>query len=399
MPGTTGEIRIGILVAVLGVFEQLGNDGIRGIELAVAEFGEQVAGKKIKLVVEATNAIPDYAQDMAQRLIEEEGVDFIIGPLSGNEALAIRDFAKYHKNRVFINGAAGAQDLTVHNPAPNFYSFFSLGTQFIAGLGQYAFETQGYRRVVTIGEDYSFPHAQVGAFTLEFCQRGGQIIHKFWVPLGTRDYSDILSHIPAEADAVLVALGGHDAVNFLHHYQSVPDTKPVIGGSLTADQTVLSTGDDVADLLLGMVTAGPTADDNPLPQWQQYVNAYRKRFSDGLSFPSLSGTGYYINTKATLLALQEVGGDLSNGQARFKEALARLHFDGPTGPIRLDHTRQAIINNFVTAVARDNKGNLYRRLIKTIPEVPQTLGFDEAAFLRLGTFTADNPRCTPDLVR
>ena len=66
------------------------------------------------------------------------------------------------------------------------------------------------------------------------------MVDKFWVPLGTKDYSSVVAKIPDDIDAVYVALGGADAVNFLTQYEQAGGNKPMIGGSITVDQTVLS---------------------------------------------------------------------------------------------------------------------------------------------------------------
>ena len=40
-------------------------------------------------------------------------VDFIIGPLSGNEGLAVRDYARTRPERAFLNGNAATQDVSI----------------------------------------------------------------------------------------------------------------------------------------------------------------------------------------------------------------------------------------------------------------------------------------------
>jgi branched-chain amino acid transport system substrate-binding protein len=48
---------------------------------------------------------------------------------------------------------------------------------------------------------------------------------------------------------------------------------------------------------------------------------------------------------------------------------------------------------FLTEVAQNTDGTLYNKLIKTIPQVNQTLGIPEADFLKLGPVGRDNPSC------
>src|SRR5258708_22506553 len=350
------NISIGVLAALFGPFAQMGEDGVRGVELAISEFDGQVGGKPIKLIVEGTNAIPENAEAAAKKLIEREHVDFIVGPLSGNEGLAVRDYAKTCPERAFLNGTAAAQEITLRDAAPNFFNFMTNGVQWMAGLGSYVYHTLGFKRIVTIAENYSYPHGQVGGLMIEFCGAGGKVIKKFWVPLGTSNFSSVIAAIPANIDAIFAALSGADALNFLKQYAQAGGTAPLIAGSTTVDQTVFGIRGSLLERVVGIVSAGPIADDNPAPAWQSFVQAYQQQFPGGLPFPSQVAFGYYVNTKAALLALSEVGGDLGDRQTRFIQALGSLEFECPTGPVRLDHNRQAIATNFITVVAHDAQG-------------------------------------------
>ena len=149
-------------------------------------------------------------------------------------------------------------------------------------------------------------------------------------------------------DAIYVALGGADGVNFLTQYQQAGGSAPLIGGSITVDQTVLGTKGKQRDYVVGTPSAGPIADNSDDPAWKKFVGDYKAAFKDGFPSPSLFAQGYYINTKAVLLALDKVGGDLSGGEAKFRSTLAALEFDTPTGKVKLDKNRQAIADNYLT---------------------------------------------------
>ena len=102
--------------------------------------------------------------------------------------------------------------------------------------------TKGYKNVALVAEDYSFPYTQVGGFMYEFCAAGGHVVQKNWVPLGTKDYSSVVSNLPTSGiDAIYVALGGSDAVNFFTQYNQAGGKAKFIGGSITVDQSVLAT--------------------------------------------------------------------------------------------------------------------------------------------------------------
>src|SRR5262249_27629448 len=146
--------------------------------------------------------------------------------------------------------------------------------------------------------DYSFPYSQVEGFMIPFCKLGGKVTHKAWMPIGTKDFSSVIAAIPDDVDAIYVALGGADAINFLTQYQQSGGSLPLIGGSITVDQTVLGSKGQLRKQVLGTPAAGPTADtwDNPL--WTNFVAQYKKAYPDGFPIPSLFAHAYYINTKA-----------------------------------------------------------------------------------------------------
>ena len=63
------------------------------------------------------------------------------------------------------------------------------------------------------------------------------------------------------------------------------------------------------------------------------------------------------------------------------------------GKIKLDSNRQAIGTNFVTEVVDDGKGALFSKVVKVIPNVNQTLGYDPAVFAKIGLPSRTIPEC------
>lgn len=385
-------IKIGVLTDLEGSFGIIGADTVRGAKQAVAEFGGQVAGKRVEIVVESGDATPNTAVAKAQKLLQQQGVDFVIGPISGDEGLAVKELARRTPDHVFINGASAAQDFTLRNPAPNVFRFSTDGAQWMAGLGSYIYDGLGYRRIATVAEDYSYPYTQVGGLMDEFCAKGGHVVQKAWVPIGTSDYGSVISAIPKDADAVYVALGGSDAVNFLKQANQYGLTAKIIGGTSTLDQTTLSTKGQIAKQLVGTPSAGPIASDDPSPAWQKYVADYKQQFPDGLPTPGLFSEAYYVETKAALMGLQQVNGDLSGGQSRFAAALAHLTVDSPTGPVKLDDRRNAIAANYVTQVKMLN-GALTNVTIRKLPAVDQTFGLPFDQYVKRAPYDRDHPTC------
>ncbi|NDA55721.1 MAG: ABC transporter substrate-binding protein, partial [Betaproteobacteria bacterium] len=167
-------VKIGVLATLEGPFAAGGADGMRGAELAIRQRGGVVAGRKIEMVRASSNANPDVAVNAVRKLVEQDKVDIVVGPLSGGEGIAVKDYSKTQPNMTFINGGSGAQATTLQNPSPNFFRFNTEGAQWMVGLGRAAME-KGYKRVMVIAEDYAFPYSQVQGFMSEYCRLGGKV--------------------------------------------------------------------------------------------------------------------------------------------------------------------------------------------------------------------------------
>ena len=214
------SIKIGVLATFEGAFAILGDDSMRGALMAVDDFGGKVGGKKIEIVKGSSDGSPDSAVRAVRKLVEQDGVKVLVGPLSGDEGLAVKDYAKTKPDVTIVNGTSAAQDTTLRDPAPNFFRFSTDGAQWMAGLGDYAYNTKKYKKVATLAEDYSFPYTQVFGFMAPFCKAGGHVVKKFWVPIGTKDFASVIAAMPDSIDAIYVVLGGSDCGQLPHSIQA-----------------------------------------------------------------------------------------------------------------------------------------------------------------------------------
>ena len=388
-------IKLGVLVALEGAFAEGGADGVRNVELALRQAGNTAGGKTIEFVVAPSDTTPDTAVRQARKLIEQDGVDIIIGPLSGSEGIAMRDYAKTVPEKTIINGISGALETTWVDPAPNFFRFNLDGAQWGAGLGTYVVEEKGWERVATVAADYSFGYTNFLGFAVDFCRAGGEIVERFWVPLGSSDFGGVIASLPDDVDAIYLGVGGTDAINFLNQYNQAGAETNLIGGTIMADQTVLTSRGRAKQALIGTPTSGPLASDDPSEAWQSYVKAYQDAFPEDERFPSpsLFGVGYYTATIAALQAIDEIDGDLSDGQAALHAALSSLPLDTPLGTVQLNENRQASGSVFITEVEEDGEGGLRNAFRARVDNVTQTLGMSVEDFKAMGLPSRDNPDC------
>src|SRR5271170_5204140 len=194
------KLKVGVTATLEGTYTVLGEDGMRGYELAVEAHGGKVAGKEIETIVGATDASPDSAIRAAKKLVEQDKVDILISPLSGSEGIAIRDYSKTQPQITVINASSGALETTYVDPSPTFYRFNMDGAQWHAGLGDYIYNVKHYKKIATVAEDYAFTYTQVFGLALEYCHLGGQITKRFWVPLGTKDFASVIAALPDDVD-------------------------------------------------------------------------------------------------------------------------------------------------------------------------------------------------------
>jgi YVTN family beta-propeller protein len=364
---------IGVLSDCRGRYEWTRNLTLAGTELALIDRGGKragpaltdgvtgvsIAGHPIRLVFGCSDTTTGSALSEARRLVDRVGVRILIGPLGGNQGLALQDFARRRPGVAFVNGTSSAQLL---DPAPNFFSFHSNGAAWTAGLGTYAFKTLGWRNAVVVGdlEDDVFNWTQAAGFVAEFCSLGGTIAKRIWVPPGTQDYSTLLQQVPASGtDGFFFATYPETIIAFARAYPGLRGdiAKKVIPGSFSD----LGGLQPLKQRVRGLVGGGALG-----PGWDAYMSRYRRSFPKNLTFAgSYFDVFYHDAMAATLDALAAVGGDLSNGERPFMAALARVQLSSALGPVRLDEHHQAIAFNYVFRNGLP---------IRSIPGVDRTFG-------------------------
>jgi len=93
-----------------------------------------------------TNASPDSALKAVRKVVEQDKVPPVIGPVSGSEGIAPRDYSKTQPGVTFVNGTSGALDTTYVTPSQNFFRFNANGAQWMVGVGEYVYKVKATRR-------------------------------------------------------------------------------------------------------------------------------------------------------------------------------------------------------------------------------------------------------------
>jgi branched-chain amino acid transport system substrate-binding protein len=388
-------ITIGVMSDCVGYWSFAYDDTLAGAELALIERGATplgptpgdgvgaatVAGHPVRLVRGCLDGTATTAIVQARMLVEREHVDVLIGPLAGNEEVAVVEYARTRPDTVFVDGSASTH---FQDPPTNFFSFHADAIQWMAGLGGYAYTRLHWRRVVTItAEPDLFDWGETAGFLAEFCSLGGSVAKRISVPPGTSDYSRIIAQVPPTGvDGFFLAgasgIGGVGAAALARAY-------PGLAGNISR-KLILGIGDFTPLRRLGNRMRGLVSSDRAGPglsPGSRYARRLRRTFP-GLD-PTLVGGGvfvadYYTAMKATLQALAQAKSDLSNGERTFATALSRVEFDAPAGHIHLDALHRAVQPIYLLQARKPDFSD--QRLIRTIPNVDASFG---------GYFTRHDP--------
>ena len=226
-PATGEGIKLGIMAECEGAFGGFNEDVQAGAALAMINnagatsnsrttategfSGATAGGLPIDVVsVGCGNDTADRAIQEIRKIVEQDGANVVLGPLSGDEGIAIANYAKDHPEVTFINGISGAQEATLQVRAPNFFRFTGDGAQWNAGLGDILHNTAGWQTAVVIADDYGFGWTSAAGFIADFCAAGGKVVQRVFPPLNTTDYSSFIAQLPNpdEVDGYFWAVGG-----------------------------------------------------------------------------------------------------------------------------------------------------------------------------------------------
>src|SRR5580765_5623158 len=268
-------VRVAIMTDCKGAFAFGYDVDIGGAQTAFAQFahgvtkshakpsagmtGIHVGATPIKIVgYGCGNDTVPVAVTETKRLMEKLNADVMIGPLSGDEAVYIANYAKAHPTKTFIIGTAGSQDPTMQIAPKNMFRYHGDGAQWNAGIGEIAYKKLGWRKAAIMMDDYSFGWTSGAGMIADFCAVGGQITKRVFPPLNTTDYAPFVRQLPPpnSVDGYFWVVGGTGTGASLKAYEQAygpTDPKKFIGNLFFA---FLGNFAEVAPRLTGAYVGG-----------------------------------------------------------------------------------------------------------------------------------------------
>jgi branched-chain amino acid transport system substrate-binding protein len=376
-------IRVGFLTIKSGALAAGGRQMEEGLALFLKERNNTIAGRKVQLFTADTAGQPAVTKTKAQELVERDKVQVIIGPLAAFEALAVDDYIRQVKVPT-ISPSAAAEDLTQRKTNPWFVRAVGTSAQPMHPLGEYAAKTLGYKRVVTIGDDFAFGHEGVAGFQRAFEDNGGKVVQKLWSPLNVADYGTYISQIKTNADAVVIAFAGANGPRFLKQYREYGVKLPVLASMTSVDEGILK---NMGDEALGVISSGWYAATIDSPANKTFVQSVNRDYKADPGYYTVGAYGAALMLEE---ALKQVNGRIEDKDAFMKALRGVAVNNDPRGVIKLDEYGNPLMNDYIRKVERKD-GKLVNTVIKTYPAVSQFWTYEPKQFLAQPVYTRDSP--------
>ena len=382
-----GPIKVGFLTQMTGGGAAVGKDMSNGFMMSLEEISNQIAGRKVEVIIEDTQGDPAQALTRLRKLVESDKVHAVAGIFLANEGYALAP--KVDEYRIpTVWAVVSADDLTQRKPTKWAVRTGWTSSQPNHPFGEYAAKTLGYKRVATIAMDYAFGWEQVGGFQKTFEEAGGQIVQKLWPPLGTTDFGPFLAQIKRDADAVFAVMVAASSLRFPKQYQDagLKARLPLIGGGTSFDEFVLpALGDEAIGAISPLIYSA--AIDTPVNQ--RFVKEFRKKYG---KVPGYYAEASYTAARWIAEAAKAVGGNVEDKE-KFLAALKKVEIsDAPRGPIKLDTYGNPIQNIYVRKVEKRD-GELWNTVIQTFTGVSQFWKYKPEEFLKQPVYDRNYPAC------
>jgi branched-chain amino acid transport system substrate-binding protein len=362
-------VKIGVILPYSGPFADAANQLQAGIDLYIAEHGDEVAGKKIELIKRDTGGpAPDVAQRLAQELVVRDGVDILAGFALTPEALGAAPVSQEAGKLMVVMNAATS---IVTEQSPFIVRTSLTIPQLNYAFGKWAFEEGGVTEAYTLVADYGPGHDAEASFSRGFTEAGGTIVGSDRTPVANPDFAAYVQRVrDANPQAVYVFVPGGAqpaaiAKALVDRGLTPPDTKIFAQGELTHPEALESMGDAAE----GIITTFHYTLERDDPINNAFVEAYRAA-NDGRA-PDLFSIGGYDGMHLIYEALTATGGD-TDGTA-LVEAAKGMAWESPRGPMSIDPETRVVIQTVWIREVQDVDGALQNVIIHEIPEVKDPL--------------------------
>jgi branched-chain amino acid transport system substrate-binding protein len=198
-------ILIGLTCDATGTFADSGQADRRGMILAIEEFNAKggVLGRPIEHKWEDTETDPSVAVRKAQRLIERDKIDFMVGALSSGVATPLSELAQRY-GIIYFNSNSSSDTVSNEKCQRTNFVWDANGYMFSQALGPLVAKNLGTKWFI-LTHDYVWGKTVTSATRDIMKKMGAEEVGELLVPQGTRDFSAQLLRVRSAKPQVVMA--------------------------------------------------------------------------------------------------------------------------------------------------------------------------------------------------
>ncbi|MGD8209670.1 MAG: ABC transporter substrate-binding protein [Desulfobacterales bacterium] len=300
-------IKIGAMFISSGKMGGYGKHGGQAIQLAVDEINADggVLGRNLEAVIEDTKLKKDIALALAERFVNQDKVDFLMGPTSSGIAMGLTEFARQNK-KILVLTQAATDALTGAKFHPYVFSTLS-NAMMHSRSGAYLMASKPYKKYMCVGPDYSYGHSSWKMFKskLQQLRPDVEFIGELFPKFLAKDYGEEIKKVlDAMPDMVWCPLWGGDAINFIKQalptglFDKVKFAFPVAG----ALEVLVPMGSDMPTGVYVSSRYFFTSPDSSMNQ--RFVKNYYTRFNE---YPDYMAGETYAGVYFIKAAIERAG--------------------------------------------------------------------------------------------
>lgn len=331
----SGSIKVAVLAPLSGPVPTFGVSTRDGALLAIEEWNAKggVLGQKIEPVVADSQCTADPAVNAANKVIDQDGVHYIVGEVCSKASIPISEIAE-SKGVVQISPTSTNTSVTI-NPdgSTKQYVFRACFIDPFQGLVMAKFALKQGKKTAFImfdkGNDYVLGLAE--AFEKSFTEGGGTIVGKEAYTGQDTDFSAILTKVADSKAEVLFLPDYYNIVNLVGAQAKERGVTAIMMGG---------DGWDSADLDAAAADGGYFSNHYSAEDTRGIVVDFVSRYQDKYDAkPDALAALAYDATNLLLAAIEKAGKD---DPAVVKDALAALQYEAISGNITFDDQHNPI---------------------------------------------------------
>jgi branched-chain amino acid transport system substrate-binding protein len=322
-----GPVKVGLLVPKSGVYAPLGKDMENGFRMYLDAKGGKLGGRSIDVVVADEGGGPESGVPAAQKLLQQDRVNVVVGIVNSAVALGVRDLVTDSKVPLIVANA-GADAITGAQRSDYVWRTSFANGEVASALGPYVADQVKGGKVYLAAPDYAAGEEAVGGFKKAFEAAGGTVAGQELTPFGkTTNFQPYLARIERSgAKAVYCFYAGAEAVAFVKQYQQfgLASKIPLYCSGFATEGGVLKAQGDAA---LDIKTSLHYSDQIDNPTNQKFVADYTAKHGD-------APTVYVVQAYDAAAVLDQALAKGTAGEAIVEGLKGIGEIDSPRGPWR-----------------------------------------------------------------